>query len=167
MIKKIPQLREENYLRQKYLVEKMSLPAIALELSCSRQAVHQALQKLGIETRSYTHKNENLLNDKEFLLGKHINENIPVSELCKTLGCTVNTLVKKLNGFDIPINKLKRGAKRKHIMLYDRDFLYQKYVTEKLSCAKISNLVGCPASTVHRCLRLNNLDVRKKNRLKK
>ncbi len=57
-IRQLPRYRSESFLRQKYLVERLSIKEIAAEIFSSRTAVASALKRFGIPIRpsDVTHK---------------------------------------------------------------------------------------------------------------
>lgn len=48
---------------------------------------------------------------------------------------------------------MRTGRPTKNILLKDRDFLYEKYVVEKLSTVELSKLLNCNAGSIHYSLR--------------
>lgn len=104
-----------------------------------------------------------LIRDKEWLLKKYEEECFTTTEIAKMVGCCATTVTQHLKSFDIPIrsNRASHLVNKESIKkLNNQKFLYQKYTTERKSCQKIGNEIGCSTQTVSRALKRYDIEMR-------
>jgi len=156
---KYPKLNDSNFLRQKYNIEKKSSNEIAKEVGCYGSVVLRALKKHGIKIRDTSQAAKIIqeqrpkltdpkLKDKSFLYNNYIVDKKCIREIAEKIGTYPNAVSQALKEYDIPIRDLSEARKNasfpdsKYEKLNDKDWLYQKYIIEKLGIRKIAKLVG-------------------------
>lgn len=89
-----------------------------------------------------------LLNNKEWLEQKYLNEQLSTIEIAEIIGCHKTSVSKSLNKFNIQTRTnsechlILPAKKSKYKLLNNKKWLKTKYIDEKLSTKKIAKLVG-------------------------
>ena len=96
---------------------------------------------------------------KDCLYMKYVIEALKVDDIGKLMGCHGATIRRRLRGFNIPFRKRPQTQFPKYI--FDKNWLYQKYIVEKLTSSEIAELKGCHLETVCRNLRKYDIPINK------
>lgn len=100
-------LHDEEWLRQKYLEEKLSYVEIGSLVGCTNTAVMEVIKKLNIPRRSMSEafilqKRPGLLRDREWLYHQYCEEELTTREIAEIVGGNCVTVWHALNDFNIP-----------------------------------------------------------------
>jgi len=102
------ELSNEDWVRQKYLEEELSMYAIASELGCSRGPVRSAFDRFDIETDPYRYENcfgpeteYEPLADEAWLRKQYESKDRRVPDIADEVGCVPATVYKWLNEHNI------------------------------------------------------------------
>ena len=119
------------------------------------------ISKLYIKTRN-KNVNYELLNNKEWLTQKYINEKLSPDKISEIVKCNSNTIRDKLKEFNIELRDIYTGQNpdMNTKLLYNKKWLKQKYVIEKLSSSIIANICNCSEPTVLKTLNRFNINKR-------
>src|SRR4051812_15045126 len=88
------------------------------------------------------------LQDKNWLCQKYFVEKLSSKAIGRILNCNPSSVILALKRFDIEPRSSKDGRNLvplqsfKYDLLNDKDWLYQKYVIEKISTEEIARLAG-------------------------
>lgn len=108
-----PKLKDEKWLRKKYVVSLLSAKTIAKDLECSRHAVYHALKKFKIERRKHTSKYPEL-NDKKWLKEKYIDEKLSTKQIADICNSTVGNVGSALVWMGIKLRSHKESLKTRY-----------------------------------------------------
>jgi predicted DNA-binding protein YlxM (UPF0122 family) len=99
--------KNEEWLRQKYIDEKYSLPEIAKICNVSKSTIHYWTNKFNIECR----KPSDISLQKTYidisydeLYNLYIIKKLPITKICKFYNCSYSVIYNRLKKFDIEIN---------------------------------------------------------------
>lgn len=100
-------LHDEQWLRQKYLEEKLSYVEIGSIIGCTNANVMYAIKELNIPRRSISEaqilqKRPELLRDRGWLYHQYCEEELTTREIATILGGNCVTVLHALNDFNIP-----------------------------------------------------------------
>ena len=87
------------------------------------------------------------LNDKRWLERKYLEEGLNTIEIADIVGCSYPTVLRAIDCFGIP-KRSRTEANIKFSELWDKEWLQNKYVHERLSADKIGNSLGCDNTAV-------------------
>ena len=172
-----PQLNDKDWLIQKYIKEEKSQNEISKIINCGKGAIKTALNRHNVKIRSrkdaqFTHfKREqpkiSELNNKEWLQTKYIDEKLSISEIANLLGLNKGRVFNALKRYNIPRRNKTEAAKLwhpKHVIkpdtLGNKEWLYDKYVIQKMSLPQIGKLVNVATTTVYTYLKRFNIPIR-------
>ena len=170
-------LNDKNWLYQKYIVEKLSTIEISKEINVNSGKVLRCLKKFNIKIRSQSSaakkrkgKKESKakkLNDRNWLYQKYIVEKLTsyqVADLAKTNQKSVFTALKRhqIKSRNYSEAGLLREYKSSFEHLNNKEWLYEYYVTKKMSLQQISEIVGCSSFNVRQYLKKYNINLRDK-----
>lgn len=163
-------LDNKEWLYQKYVEEEISTVKIANICNCRDHTVGRYLKKHDIKTRDLRdYRNPNarydLLDDKNWLYKKYIKDKLTTVEIAKLCKCNASFVSVKLKEFGIATRQMGEylSPNAKWNLLEDRNWLYKKYIEEKLSLKRIAELCNCKEKPVVRKLKEFNIKIRKKN----
>lgn len=112
MKKSYPILRNEQWLEEKYIKERLSGDKIAKRLGCTPRSVLMSLRHFRISVRNKQEAAKNrghiffpLLNDKIWLYQKYVKEELSTGDMASLIGCNPKTVYDVLVGFGIPMRK--------------------------------------------------------------
>lgn len=95
------------------------------------------------------------LGDREWLYQKYIVENLTHKEIANIINCTISQVNYSLDVFNIKKNlhedkifSTRSCATRKFDKLFDKDYLYQKYIIEGHSSNEIAEEINCGVGAV-------------------
>lgn len=163
MQRTIPQLKDREWLRQRYVDELRSLDEIAQETGASLTAVSRALKRHGIATRkageSKTIRGTQMplrierLKDAEWLRHKYVVEGKSLGEIANEIGCSEPAVVRAARRYGIPMRKpglIREGRTRTDVIpqLRDTEWLRQEYIEKGRSPESIAVEIGCSTWTV-------------------
>ncbi len=117
-------LYNEEWVKQKYLIEEKSTIEIAKEIGCYRTAVNDALKRFGIKARGKISKYD-LLRDKEWLRRKYVDEKLSLQDIADLTGSTRGNV-----GCHLETLGIKRRSINEACMM-DGKGDYRKFVGEK------------------------------------
>jgi len=143
--------RDEDTLRQKYLVEEKTCDEVAEEFGCSGRTVSTWLQKHDIPTR---HKNDYVgdpWRDEDTLRELFKEQGLTSYEVADELGCSQNCVMRWLHRYGI-----EREQPWK-----DKETLIELYVERKLTTYEIGDKFDVSATTIGRALKEYNIRRRK------
>lgn len=104
--------------------------------------------------------------NKEWLEKKYIGEKLSTHQIAKLCGVNDTTIGNWLRRFGISIRshveaaELYRRNSREDRKYYDRQWLYQKYIEEKLSITKIAEICGVGCTTIKYWLKKYSIPIR-------
>jgi len=166
-------LMDRDALYQKHVVEELTSYEIADLWDTNQKSVCKALKLYGFnrsiaEASKLRRKNKPTLskykelNDKEWLSKKYLEEKKSCKEIAKDVGCVEESVLSYLKKYNVPIRKNGEWQKgsilgSKYDCLNDKNWLYQKYITEKRSTNEMVKLSGCrtPNSVRQALIRFN------------
>lgn len=182
-------LQNKEWLYKKYITDKLSSVQIANTCECHSTTVINYLRKYNIKIRTISESNKGkqkfsnsqkiemsknaigeetfkLLNNKKWLSKKYLDEKLTIEQIAKLCNCGSTTVWKFLNRHNI---KTRNGPSALMAnpdalnFLNNKDWMYKKYIEEKLSARKISKICGCSYSIVLKYLREYNIKIRDKS----
>ena len=112
---------DEAWLREKYLVEKISASKIAEECNCSVPTVITYLKKYAIKNRGwseakiaqFSHDTSKAYRDPNWLFDQYVNNKRSSGDIAKLCGCGRTTIRTYLNRFNVPIRSHKEISNSK------------------------------------------------------
>lgn len=177
-ISRFPQFRDKEWLRQKYEVEKLSSVQIAKIVGSKTPTATSAIKRAGIKLRNVIEaagirqkkgfKSEQL-RDKGWLRQKYIDEKLNSYEIAELAETNQHSVMCALKEYGIETRNTseaktlsieKNPIQSKYQELNDRDWLYQKYIEEKLSSPKIGRIIGCDDGLVRMALLKYEIPIR-------
>jgi transposase len=162
------ELDDPEWLREKYHNEGLSCQAVAEKIGCSDGAVLSAMNRHGIETRSFSEavkrgkrKQFGEL-DKEWLREEYVAKEKSANQIADETGTSANTVLRWLHRHDLPVRDRQAAliAKRSPPQLKDGELLQKLYVEERHSPLQIASKIGTDSSTVARWLIRHNIEPR-------
>lgn len=162
--------QNREWLYQKYWIEGLSLLQISRKYGIGVTTLWQWMKKLDVPIRlnsSKKYQNAKWKN-KEILEKEYIKDKNSGSIVAKKYGISRYTLYRHLRKYDIPIRSNGEAAILLHHSGFticngkysNKDWLYGKYITEKLSTIKIGKICGVSSSTIKRWLKKHNIKIR-------
>lgn len=116
-VKRYPQLKEYNWLYQRYWIEELSSLKIAEELGCIPKAVRDALRRRNIPIRT-TGDSLRLrkriywqLDDKDWLYERYWIEKLSTTEIGIIIGCSATSVSDAMEKIGIPRRSLSEATK--------------------------------------------------------
>lgn len=114
------------------------------------------------------------LYDRSWLNEKYYGENLTTEEISEIVGCCSGSVLHALRNFGITRKPAKiykpehnamrlletRKKLRRHHQIWDKEWMEQKYLNEKLSASDIASIVGCDKSSIHWALRSLGVPIR-------
>jgi predicted DNA-binding protein YlxM (UPF0122 family) len=153
--------QNKDWLKQKYIEERLSICRIANKYKTTNGVVKYWLKKFGITLRSRreskilrdknNQKNKQYCN-KSWLYNKYLNEKLSSIQIAGLCEVTRETIYCWLHKFDIPLH-----SETEERLYQDRDWLYQKYIEERLSTIKIGKQIGRGSSIIGKWLHKFNI----------
>jgi len=166
-------LNDKEWLYQEYITKQQSTVKIAKKINISPGNVLRYLRKYDIEVRSSSlaakkrkrRSKYKELNDKEWLFQKYITEKLTTYQLAFLVGSNQSDICKALKKHNIFTRSVSEAAKNreyksKYKELNNKEWLYQKYITEKKSSTQIAKMLGCDSNNVVRYLRKHYIKIR-------
>ena len=145
-------LADGAWLTRRYVTDLASTRDIAGELGCSTYAVTQALIRHGIPRRpvgGWPKGDETQeLQDRDFLLGRYVNDQMSIQQIADLVGCGVGRVRKALREHEIPV----RWGGRWYPLPVDGAWLTRRYVTDLASIRDIAGELDLPQSAVLQAL---------------
>lgn len=162
--------QDKEWLYQKYWIEGLSLPQISRKYGIGVTTLWQWMKKLDVPIRlnsSKKYQNAKWKN-KEILEKEYIKDKNSGSIVAKKYGISRYTLYRHLRKYDIPVRSNGEAAILLHHSGFticngkysNKDWLYGKYITEKLSTIKIGKICGVSSSTIKRWLKKHKIKIR-------
>ena len=111
---KYKELKDGDWLYQKYWEEGLSTHGIAAIIGCSADMVSDALRRLGIPARTLFDARQNRrpyieLRDREWLEEKYWGEGLSMAKIAGIIGCDESSVRNALKHFGIPIRALSEA----------------------------------------------------------
>lgn len=160
-------LIDKETLHNEYVIKRRSTIKIAKEYNCNYTTIVRKLKKYYISMRNSHEihlKNKNISEYRNYnwLHQKYITENLSSYEISNIINVSANTIRRWLKEFNISVRKITEHTlmNPSSIQYKNYEWLYQKYIIEKFSAYKISELIKVDASTIRDWLRLFNIPVR-------
>jgi len=160
-------LNNKDWLYNEYIVKKLSMVEIAKRCNCANVTVGDRLKSFGIKIRSNNevgnpNANWNLLNDKEWLYKKYVEEKLNTYQIAEFCNCHNSTVGEQLKKFSIKTRSSNetQNPKIKRELLNNKDWLYQKYIEEKFNTVQIAELCNCSYPTIKKQLQKFNIEIR-------
>lgn len=172
---KAEKLNNKEWLYQRYVVEKLTSYQIADIAKTNQRSVFAALKRHKIKSRDYSEASKlreykssfEHLNDKEWLYEHYIIKKLSSQQIGDIIGCSSFNVRQYLKKYNIDLRdkiearKLIEPVSFKYDMLNNKEWLCQKYVTEKLSTIDITKLAGAKvANSARQSLIRYGIDVR-------
>jgi len=166
------QLQDENWLRQRYINDGMSVGQIAEELGLSKSPVRRFMEDYGIEYRDTSEANrwrktpkESKLRDQKWMRKQYEDEYWSTVDIADATDTTPQTAQRWLEHHGIPIRPFKQStslAKMESPVpeLYDREYLREEYVEKGKNTPEIGANLGVDSSVVQRWLRNHGIELR-------
>lgn len=162
--------KDKDWLYQKYWIKGLSLSQISRKYGIGITTLWQWMKKLNVPIRlnsSKKYQNAKWKN-KEILEKEYIKDKNSGSIIAKKHGISKHTLYRYLRKYDIPIRSNGEAAILLHHSGFiicngkysNKDWLYGKYITEKLSTIKIGKICGVSSATIKRWLKKHNIKAR-------
>lgn len=104
----IPELKNKEWLKQKYIDEQLTGQQIADLLDCTKHPVMKALKKHGLTARLHTSKYPQL-NDKDWLRQKYVDEKLSLNQIATIVGTKAGTIHSALTHMKIITRNHKEG----------------------------------------------------------
>ncbi|MBA7583581.1 hypothetical protein ES708_25527 [subsurface metagenome] len=95
--------------------------------------------------------------DKEILYQDYIVKGLSSVKIARLYKLTQGTIIYWLHKYNIPMRIYESNIRKKY---WDKDWLYQKYIVEKLSAVKIGKMFNVGCSGVYKFLRKFNIPIR-------
>ena len=132
MPSKYAQLNDRDWLKTKYLEERLSARKIAKIIGCSHAPVLVALRRFSIKIRSLSEERKGRskykeLKDGDWLYQKYLIEGWDTLKIADFVGCSWNTVSRALKHFDIPMRTLS-AAMIRYKQLWNKEWLEKKYL---------------------------------------
>ncbi len=171
---KYPQLHDEQWIRNKYLTERLNQRQIAELLNCTHNAVQKALQRFNIETRPQENfpgsnaprprKNLDTLHNEEWLIDQYVTQNKPANQIATELGVSHPTVFWALEKFEIPIRRQYLPVQQNFAevieKLQNREWLSDQYLNQKKTVLRIAAELNISRRKVELALRRANITIR-------
>jgi len=172
---KAEKLNDKEWLYQKYIVEKLTSYQIADLAKTNQKSVFTALKRHKIKSRNYSEagllreyeSSFELLNNAEWLYNEYVVNKKSSKNIAEEVGTDGGNVIRSLRKYNIKIRDNKEAhlyisyKSFKYDMLNNKEWLIQKYITEKLSTIEIMKLVGAKtANSVRQSLIRYDIDVR-------
>jgi len=162
--------QNRDWLYQKYWVEKLCRKKIAKLCRCGEITIFNWMKKYGIKGRTISeaqmiahsrfgvkNKGTKFDKDKTWLYRKYIIEELSTSQIGTLCKVSHGTIGKWLRKFGI---KLRFSSRDNIKPLYtDKNWLYKKYIIEKLTAQKIASLCGVTDPTIGNWLKIFSIKV--------
>lgn len=179
-----PKLKDKDFLYEKYILEKLSTVKIASIVGCSAITVNRALLRVGIPVRTVKEVNSTRgkrgskyieLNDYQWLYNKYHEEKLTSYQIAEILGTSNIVVIRSMQRLCIKSRSMSEAAKLKYVnnpaekgkkhkelfpLLLDKQWLEEKYITEKMSSTKIGEILGCRPGAVSLFLEIHGIKVR-------
>lgn len=163
----IGKLRNESWLKEKYIDERMSTYGIANLIDVSRRTVSRWIDRHGIEKRSHSlacASSESIkkLWDESWLYQRYVVEGkstVEIASLCGTDDSTVGQWLDR-HGIETRSHSVNTATSESVKKLWDREWLYQRYVVENKSTYEIAPLCDVHSTTVWQWLRRHDIALR-------
>lgn len=123
---KYPELRNENWLRQKYLTEELSSIEIAKIVGCTSSAVQYAMNRFGISARKLSDVKRKCryaqLDSKEWVYEHYSTQELSLQKVADIVGdgCTSGAIYGALKRFGIAARSHSETSKGEKNSFYDR-----------------------------------------------
>lgn len=144
--------KNEEWLRQKYIDEKYSLPEIAKICNVSCHTIHYWTNKFNIKCRLPGLAYINI--SKDYLYKNYILDDLSIKQIAKLYGCSKDTITRRLKDYEIPL-KINRN-----LNTFNKNDLYNMYVENQLSINQISDYYNCSSTKIRMALINNNIKIR-------
>ncbi len=170
-------LSDKDWLYQKYITEQLSTVEIAKEINVNPSSVLRCLRKFNIKIRSSSSAAKKRkgkrqlkaekLNDKDWLYQKYITEQLTSYQIAKLANSNQKSVFTALKRYKIKSRNYSEAGKLREYEssfehLNNKEWLYEYYVTKKMSLQQISEIVGCSSFNVGQYLKKYNIDLRDK-----
>jgi len=166
-----------EWIKKKYLKEKLSTVAIAKLRNVSPSVIESRLTRAGVRLRSCSEaasirrrkSKYPQLNDVSFLRQKYEVEKLSSNEIAKEIGCSAPVVLKTFKKHGIKartgsqaakIAQPKISEKNTNPKLKDKEWLYQKYIIEKKSLKIIAEEIGLYQDAISKALKNNDIPIR-------
>lgn len=108
-----------------------------------------------------------ILNDYDWLYTKYIKEELSTVEIAKIVGCDHKTVCYELRKKKMSIRSRSEAAfnrktltcVQKYPLLWDYNWLHQKYRIERMTCGELASILGCCCQTILNALRRLDIPV--------
>jgi DNA-binding CsgD family transcriptional regulator len=145
--------KNAEWLREQYVRQGKSMQDIADICNCTNPTILRWLRRYNIQTRSLSVDDERL-DDEKWLREKYIIQDLTTGEIADICDCSKYTVSERLKEKGI---KVWRGVTDSR--LNDKQWLRDKYITEKKTSYEIADICDCSNSTVIYRLNQYNIEV--------
>jgi AraC-like DNA-binding protein len=145
------QLRDTQWLRQRYLVQGARMKDIAAEVGGRGLAVREALVRAKIPLRGVSPVYPQL-RDRDWLRQQHAEQHSDVPGIAARLGCHPDTVRLALVAAGIPRTDPTRPRRRRFPALADQEWLRRRYLAEHASLPELAREIGCSIRAVRTAL---------------
>jgi predicted transcriptional regulator len=168
----IEQLKDEGWLRQRYVEEGVSVPEIAGELGLSRTPVRRFMKYHGIEFRETSEANSlrhtpmsSKLRDREWMRKQYEDEYWSTVDIADATDTTPATAQRWLEEHDITIRPFLEStslAKTESAVpeLYDEEYMRREYIEKEKNTPEIADDLGVSTTPVRNWLRHHGIELR-------
>jgi predicted transcriptional regulator len=165
-------LKNENWLRQRYIEDGMSVNEIAEELDLSLTPVRRYMIKYGINFRGTSEANKlrhtpkgSKLRDEDWMRQKYLDEGWSTVKIANAAETTPATAQRWLENHGIVIRPLAESASiaktESHIPeLYDEEYMRREYVEKGKNTPEIADDLGVTGTPVRNSLQRYGIELR-------
>lgn len=155
------ELNDGLWLEKRYTDEHFCCSKIAKEVGCAPCTVLAALNRHKIQRRTpgEGHRKYKELEDIKWLEKRYLEERLSAREISGLVGCSSSSVDNALKRLGI-VARNHSEARIQYAVLYDKEWLEEKYVNDRLSCSKIGGIVGCTPSAVQYVLKRFSIPLR-------
>lgn len=146
-----PLYKNEEWLRNKHLINYVSVNEIAEECGVLYTVICRWMNKYKIPKRKFNFVHVNKIELEQL----YIVENKTIKETARILGVSEPIISKRLKYYNIP------NRRDKLEILDNKNFLVKEYVKKQKSASKIAREIGCRYGSVLRRLRKHNIKIRR------
>jgi transposase len=154
--------RDEQWLREQYIEQKLSIRGVAANAGVSRETIRRWLKKHGIEARDKSASqgvgNSHALRDRAWLYEQYVKKQQSTTQIASKTDVSYNTVNHWLRKHGIEIRD--RSGIPNDSPLRNADWLREQYVANKRGIRDIADELGRSETTVDRWIQKHGIDRR-------
>lgn len=160
-------LKDKDWMIEHYIDKAMSIDEIIKLVGCGKTTAHRWMKYHGIQTRTLTEahrlKNPNLykIEDRDWLFDQYVTQHKTPDAISEEFGIGGTTVVRYLDKHGISIRNVS-SAKLKGALplLEDKDWLYNRYITEHKTIGDLCDELDCSSTSVIKYLDQHGIKTR-------